>query len=233
MLWQFIAARLSWWSHVLHLASATATSIIFLRSSEQNNLSHPCWDFRHSQACLGKVTTSCERRAAVAEPLLLAASASSIGLHRVVGKWQPLLWPQIFLSFFFLLAYLLIYPLRASDSGISFRHSRRSCFQLSILKTVRQRQPGICWCCLVSVCGPGSFSDVFQHCSDIISYPSIVNDAIWHYMSEIILQLKLRKFMASKQGPMSEGTVAVSPGLVKRELICINVGLFGTIVSLK
>lgn len=33
-------------------------------------------------------------------------------------------------------------------------------------------------------------------------------------MSEIILQLKLHKFMASKQGGMSEGSVAVSPGLV-------------------
>lgn len=186
-----------------------------------------------SEACLGKVTTLCERRAAVAKPLLLAASASSIGLHRVVGKWQPLLWPQIFLSFLFLLAYLLIYPLRASDSSISFHHCRRSCFQLSILKTVRQQQPGICWCCLVSICGPGTFSDVFQHCFDIIFYSLIENDAIWHYKSEIILQLKLRKFVASKQGPMSEGTVAVSPGLVKRELICIKVEWFGTIVSLK
>lgn len=207
--------------------------LLFSWDHLSKTISHPCWDFRHSRACLGKVTTSRERRAAVAEPLLLAASASSVGLHRVVGKWQPLLWPQIFLSFLFLLAYLLIYPLRASDSGISFHHCRCSCFQLSILKTVRQPQPGICWCCLVSVCGPGSFSDVFQHCFDIIFYSSIVNDAIWHYMSEIILQLKLRKFMASKQGPMSEGTVAVSPGLVKRELICINVELFGTIVSLK
>lgn len=45
VLWQFIAAQLFWWSHVLHLASATATSVIFLNLLEQNDLSPYCWDF--------------------------------------------------------------------------------------------------------------------------------------------------------------------------------------------
>lgn len=50
-------------------------------------------------------------------------------------------------------------------------------------------------------------------------------------MSEIILQFKLHKFMASKQGGMSEDTGAISRGLVTRKLICIS--KYGTIVLLK
>lgn len=50
-------------------------------------------------------------------------------------------------------------------------------------------------------------------------------------MSEITFQFKLHKFMTSKQRGISEGIVAISPGLVTRMLICIS--MYGTIVSLK
>lgn len=123
-----------------------------------------------------------------------------------------------------------IYPLGPSDSGINVLQCRHSCFQLSVLQN---KQPGIHWCCLVAVCGLRSFSDVFQHNFDTVFYCLVVDNANCHDLSEIILQFKLRKFTASNHEPMSEGTVAASPRLVKRELICISEELFGTIASLK
>lgn len=64
-----------------------------------------------SQVCHGEVTVLCE-------PLLSAGLRQAVpqaGLHRVVGKWQPLSYPQILLSFLFLLACLFIQPLSLSD----------------------------------------------------------------------------------------------------------------------
>lgn len=68
----FRAAQLSWWSNVLLLVSATATSVLLLRSSWEKKSFSPllaCWGDAtcSSQVCLGKVTILCECRAAGGE----------------------------------------------------------------------------------------------------------------------------------------------------------------------
>lgn len=138
----------------------------------------------------------------VGRPLLWAGCASSTGLHRVVGKWQPLLWPQILLNFLFLLACLFIPPLSLCDW---YQSSPVHVFLFSLFGS-KKCQALATRDSLVLPCGcmwiRAFVIDVFQHFFDIIFYCSLVNNANRHYMSEIIHQFKWHKFMAPKQRGM-------------------------------
>lgn len=138
MLWQSRAEQLSPWSHVLLLASATAVSSeIFLSKKillPFAGLLGRCHLFLPGVPRGGYNFVSAGLL--VGRPLVLAACASSTGLHRAAGKWQPVTPPQILLSFLFLLAYLFIQPLSLSDWYQSSQ-CRYSCFHHSILKNVK------------------------------------------------------------------------------------------------
>lgn len=101
---------------------------------------------------------------------------SSTGLHGVVGKWQPLLWPQILLSFLFLPACLFIQSLSFLDwyqfSPVHVFLFSPFCYKKCQALAARVSLVLPCCCMWIRVV----VIDVFQHFFDFIFYCSLVNN---------------------------------------------------------
>lgn len=183
-----------------------------------------------SQVCLGEVTISCECRADDGKAPALGRLCLKHWFAQSCWEVAAALVTTNLAKLFVSPSYLFIQPLSLSDwyqsSPVHVFLFPPFCSKKC--QALATRDSLVLPCCMwIRV----FVIDVFQHFFGIIFYCSFVNNANRHYMSEIILQFKLHKFMVSKQRGKSEGTVAISPGLVTRKLVCI--GMYGTIVLLK
>lgn len=164
---------------------------------EQKNPSAPLLGFWgdatcSSQVCLGEVTISCGGEAPALGSLCLkrwlAQSYWEVAATLVTTSLTKLFFSPC-LSFC-----TTIKPLWYQSSPVQvFLFSPFYCKKHQALAT-RDSLVLPCCCMWIRV----FVIDVFQQFFDNIFYCSLVNNADRHYMSEIILQFKLHKFMASK-----------------------------------
>lgn len=198
MHWQLIAAQASCCSSVLHLASAAATSDIFLRPPWTKHFLSPFLEFQgdascSSQVCQGQVTTSCECWATgceaapvVGSPCLkhwLAQSFWEASATLVTTNF-PKLFVSPCQSF-----YISIKPLCIWHQFSPVQEFLFWSFYSKNHQAVATRDSLVLPCC--STWARVFLWYVFQHFFGIVFYHSAVNNANWHYMSKIILQFKL------------------------------------------